>query len=140
MEGQCCQKKSTARELGNVGNLGNVTRFPRVLRCFSHESDFANDCQVGNVTPRLFRLGRLGNQGSDLAKQIQWFVTFKFSASGTLRSSDSEISRLQLPEKEAWFKKGSGTVAGTARRVLRTTVPDPFLDHAFHCTGSAISW
>jgi hypothetical protein len=28
----------------------------------------------------------------------------------------------------AWFnKKGSGTVAGTARRVLRTTVPDPFL-------------
>ena len=25
-------------------------------------------------------------------------------------------------------KKGSGTVAGTARRVLRTTVPDPFLD------------
>ena len=23
-------------------------------------------------------------------------------------------------------KKGSGTVAGTARRVLRTTVPDPF--------------
>ena len=30
----------------------------------------------------------------------------------------------------AWFKKGSGTVAGTARRVLRTTVPDPFLNHA----------
>ena len=28
------------------------------------------------------------------------------------------------------FKKGSGTVAGTARRVLRTTVPDPFLNHA----------
>ena len=24
------------------------------------------------------------------------------------------------------LKKGSGTVAGTARRVLRTTVPDPF--------------
>jgi len=33
-----------------------------------------------------------------------------------------------------WFKKGSGTVAGTARRVLRTTVPDPFLNH-----GSAAS-
>ena len=30
----------------------------------------------------------------------------------------------------AWFKKGSGTVAGTARRVLGTTVPDPFLNHA----------
>ena len=28
------------------------------------------------------------------------------------------------------FKKGSGTVAGTARRVLRTTVPDPFLNDA----------
>ncbi len=27
----------------------------------------------------------------------------------------------------AYPKKGSGTVAGTARRVLRTTVPDPFL-------------
>jgi len=27
-------------------------------------------------------------------------------------------------------KKGSGTVAGTARRVLRTTVPDPFLNQA----------
>ena len=28
----------------------------------------------------------------------------------------------------AWFKKRSGTVAGTAPRVLRTTVPDPFLN------------
>jgi hypothetical protein len=28
----------------------------------------------------------------------------------------------------AWFKKGSGTVAGTARTVLCTTVPDPFLN------------
>ena len=28
------------------------------------------------------------------------------------------------------FRKGSGTVAGTARRVLLTTVPDPFLNHA----------
>ena len=27
-----------------------------------------------------------------------------------------------------WFKKGSGTFAGTARRVLRTKVPDPFLN------------
>ena len=35
-----------------------------------------------------------------------------------------------VQKKEAWFKKGSGTVAGTARRVLRTTVPDPFLNHA----------
>ena len=34
------------------------------------------------------------------------------------------------PRGPAWFKKGSGTVAGTARRVLRTTVPDPFLNHA----------
>jgi hypothetical protein len=30
----------------------------------------------------------------------------------------------------ARFKKGSGTVAGTAQRVLRTTVPDPFLNQA----------
>jgi glycosyl hydrolase family 2 len=33
-------------------------------------------------------------------------------------------------EIQAWFKKGSGTFAGTARRVLRTKVPDPFLNHA----------
>ncbi len=31
---------------------------------------------------------------------------------------------------QAWFKEGSGTFAGTARRVLRTKVPDPFLNHA----------
>ena len=28
-----------------------------------------------------------------------------------------------------WFKKGSGTFAGTAQRVLGTKVPDPFLNH-----------
>jgi len=33
-------------------------------------------------------------------------------------------------EMLAGFKKGSGTVAGTARGVLRTTVPDPFLNPA----------
>ena len=54
------------------------------------------------------------------------------------------ISRL-LPqirndqEKTAWFKKGSGTVAGTARRVLRTTVPDPFLNHAEKTNPSSSS-
>src|SRR5208337_4249259 len=30
----------------------------------------------------------------------------------------------------AWFEKGSGTFAGTARRELRTKVPDPFSNHA----------
>ena len=30
----------------------------------------------------------------------------------------------------AWLKKVSGTVAGMARRVVRTTVPDTFLNHA----------
>ena len=35
----------------------------------------------------------------------------------------------------AWFKKGSGIVAGTARRVLRTTVPDPFLNLLFSFGG-----
>src|SRR5208283_3539591 len=29
----------------------------------------------------------------------------------------------------AWFEKGSGTFAGTARRVLRTKVPDLFSNH-----------
>ena len=33
------------------------------------------------------------------------------------------------------FKKGSGTVAGTARRVLRTTVPDPFLNRGWPVLG-----
>ena len=36
---------------------------------------------------------------------------------------------LLLSSAAPGFKKGSGTVAGTARRVLRTTVPDPFLNH-----------
>ena len=31
--------------------------------------------------------------------------------------------------RKAWFKKGSGTFAGTAPRVLRTKVPDPYLNH-----------
>ena len=44
-------------------------------------------------------------------------------------SRRSSTPRLELL-KSAWFKKGSGTVAGTARKVLRTTVPDPFLNHA----------
>src|ERR1700683_2907331 len=33
-------------------------------------------------------------------------------------------------EFRRWFKKGSGTFAPAARRVLRTKVPDPFLNHA----------
>jgi hypothetical protein len=32
-----------------------------------------------------------------------------------------------------WFKKGSGTVAETAPRVLGTTVPDPFLNQGRVC-------
>src|SRR5262249_37915500 len=48
---------------------------------------------------------------------------------------DPVVARLDVVDppvgphrSSAWFKKGSGTVAGTARRVLGTTVPDPFLD------------
>jgi len=40
---------------------------------------------------------------------------------------------MDLADRAAWFKKGSGIVAGTARRVLRTTIPDPFLNHARNC-------
>ena len=42
----------------------------------------------------------------------------------------------KCPSESAWFKKGSGTLAETAGhrlkvgRVLRTTVPDSFLNHA----------
>src|SRR5438132_563600 len=35
------------------------------------------------------------------------------------------------------FKKGSGTFAGTARRVLRTKVPDPFLNTLSGADGLA---
>ena len=48
-------------------------------------------------------------------------------------------TRLPRSQKLAWFKKGSGTVSGTARDQpsvgarLRTTVPDPFLNHAQVC-------
>jgi hypothetical protein len=45
-EAQSAQKKSTPRKVGKVGKLGNVTRFPRVFRCFLLEIDFANVCQV----------------------------------------------------------------------------------------------
>lgn len=33
----------------------------------------------------------------------------------------------------ASIKKGSGIVVGTARRLLRTTTPDPFLNHIRNC-------
>ena len=45
-------------------------------------------------------------------------------------------TRLPRSQKLAWFKKGSGTVSGTARDQpsvgarLGTTVPDPFSNHA----------
>ena len=53
---------------------------------------------------------------------------------GAIASCATARSRPLFP---AWFKKASGTVAGTAGhrpkvgRVLRTTVPDPFLNHAY---------
>ena len=39
----------------------------------------------------------------------------------------------------AFGKKGSGTVAGTAQRVLRTTVPDPFFPNALMPRAYALS-
>ena len=56
-----------------------------------------------------------------------------YSRSGCRGLAVNEPPKFTYPrqgKKWAWFKKGSGTVAGTARRVLRTTVPDPFLNHA----------
>jgi len=38
---------------------------------------------------------------------------------------------IRLGRNEGFVKKGSGTVAGTARRVPRTTVPEPFLNCVF---------
>src|SRR5208283_4102803 len=37
-----------------------------------------------------------------------------------------------------WCEKGSGTFAGTARRVLRTKVPDPFSHHGLQSVGLVI--
>jgi len=48
-----------------------------------------------------------------------------------LMHMDGILRRANRPIR--WFKKGSGTVAGTAQRVLRTTVPDPFLNPAPIC-------
>jgi len=45
----------------------------------------------------------------------------------------TRVTAVDLADRAAWFKKGSGIVAGTARRVLRTTIPDPFLNHARNC-------
>jgi hypothetical protein len=53
------------------------------------------------------------------------------NAFGVRQLQSSPISpEIGTTEILAWFKKVSGTVAGTARRVLRTTVPDTFLNHA----------
>ena len=43
---------------------------------------------------------------------------------------ENSSGRPEFTVFRAWFKKGSGTIARTARRVLRTKVPDPFLNHA----------
>ena len=56
--------------------------------------------------------------------------------SGPKRHATFRVQRTihRIGQKAAWFKKGSGTAAGTAGhrpkvgRVLRTTVPDPFLN------------
>ena len=53
--------------------------------------------------------------------------------------------RLVTSRNWAWFKKGSGTFAGTAGhrpkvgQVLRTKVPDPFLNHARNSVSGRLS-
>jgi hypothetical protein len=50
------------------------------------------------------------------------------------------FSRFLLQVIFAWFKKGAATIAGTARRVLCTTIPDPFLSLAAIFTGMMCIW
>ena len=45
----------------------------------------------------------------------------------------------RMAELRAFGKKGSGTVAGTAQRVLRTTVPDPFFPNALSDGGESVT-
>jgi hypothetical protein len=49
-----------------------------------------------------------------------------FSASGRPQPANARIK----PVQTICFKKVSGTVAGTARKVLCTTAPDTFVNHA----------
>ena len=90
------------------------------------------------TTPtETYRVGRLGD---DLFRSTDAQLPLDQSAWAALARIDPRRDFLGVFdagaagkfgfEDSAWFKKGSGTFAGTARRVLRTKVPDPFLNHA----------
>jgi hypothetical protein len=65
-------KKSTLLKSGNIGNVGNVTHFPRVFRGFSLESNIANDCQRGNVTPAQLPPAQEQGKWATLATSLDW--------------------------------------------------------------------
>jgi hypothetical protein len=85
-----------------------------------------------------FRLGRPGGTvnplqtSSSVATGGRFSYNHEFTGFGIVIPRAFAITvclRWELGIK-AWFKKGSDTFAGTARRVLCTKVSDPFLNFA----------
>jgi len=86
-------------------------------------------------TSRVVRaLGTIGEESLDCCqKAVRWLLENQNEDGGwsARRGLESSVEETGLAlDSLVLLKKGSGTVAGTARRVLSTTVPDPFLSNA----------
>ena len=112
-----------------AANAGRAIQFARF-------SSRYNETVEGRLDrdPRPLRLVKMTRDlagwplTATLACGTLWFMVstahgFNKKGSGTVAGTAGRVLCTTVG-----FKKGSGTVAGTAGRVLRTTVPDPFLN------------
>ncbi len=86
-------------------------------------------------TSRVVRaLGTIGEESSDCCRKgVQWILENQNEDGGwsARRGLESSVEETGLAlDSLVLLKKRSGTVVGTARRLLSTTVPDPFLSNA----------
>ena len=97
-------------------------------------SDIAKFVKVSS--PRISVLSPPVFVGPDLTHLIEkgtiQGVVYRGGSIMDLRSNPFALPKRRGRHRalRAFGKKGSGTVAGTAQRVLRTTVPDPFVPNA----------